>query len=1063
VTYKAFISYSRAVDASFADALHLALQRFAKPWNRRHALEVFRDKSDLSASAGLWPSISRAIDESEFFILVASPRAASSPWVRRELAEWRLQRPAEKLLIAVAGGELWWHDGEKDFDWSRTTALPADLRSYFSAEPLWCDFRPACERGAFSLTDEVFQDGVATLAATLHDRPKRELIGEDLRQHRRALRLARSAIALLSLLFVGVMVAATVAFVQRGRAEVARGEAVQQTIRAETARVEAENQKRDAVTARREAETQAGIARQQARIAEQRRLEAERQARFARSQSLGLQAVTAREEREYGLATSTVLAVEAASTYTDFESDRAVRSQIELLPEFNYTMRVPEGDAITSERYITGMAFSDDGRYFAAGSANGKTWIIDMATGKRLAELIQERPVRGIAFHPGSRLLAAMGDDGVVETVQSPDWHKTVLVREADPAHGLAFSPDGLQLSTGRAVYRSADGAEIWRRPAAAAASVFAYSPSGEYIVDAAPNAVRIYRSSDGGEVHGVVLNPERPLLTRASAVAFSADSHYVGASLTDGRLYLALTRDWKDQWIAFDTRGLNSFAFSRDRAVAVAGEDGTARVLRGLSDNPSARLYLMEGARVNHVQGRAHAVAFSPSGGLAASVGLDGYARVFNVETGSEVWRLDHGLRNGIESLLFNPDGSYLATATAGGNVQLYSVGPGKQVLGIPLHEKLRAAALDERHGCVAIADRDLTLHCAGQVRQLEPPEADARAATFSHDGAVLAASGGGPGVLLYDVATGKTTQTLPGKTRPMELVFSNHDRYLAVNQGGKITVFDLRSGTSFDCRVEGFLRSAAFSSDDRLLAVGGEITTSRGTRGVAVVLDLASRRQLDVVPCPQGVHGVALSPDGHYLGILYPDLLRVIDRRTGKEVMQVNDRGSAIRFSPSGRWLGMEAWNGGSVRLFQVSDWREMVRVEHLGTPLGMTFSADESTLLTASLSSPSQLEVRRHPLRSEAMVREVCARAGSLPYLPGTNLIATYRTICGSREMRRPGRVAGERSPPPSRRDHLHLHGPTPARVSRAAGPAAGRGVAPGGVPPAPILLVTQLTVE
>jgi hypothetical protein len=112
VTYKAFISYSRAVDASFADALHLALQRFAKPWNRRHALEVFRDKSDLSASAGLWPSISRAIDESEFFILVASPRAASSPWVRRELAEWRLQRPAEKLLIAVAGGELWWHDGE---------------------------------------------------------------------------------------------------------------------------------------------------------------------------------------------------------------------------------------------------------------------------------------------------------------------------------------------------------------------------------------------------------------------------------------------------------------------------------------------------------------------------------------------------------------------------------------------------------------------------------------------------------------------------------------------------------------------------------------------------------------------------------------------------------------------------------------------------------------------------------------------------------------------------------------------------------------------------------------
>ena len=33
--YAAFISYSHAVDGKLAPAIHMALQRFAKPWYRR--------------------------------------------------------------------------------------------------------------------------------------------------------------------------------------------------------------------------------------------------------------------------------------------------------------------------------------------------------------------------------------------------------------------------------------------------------------------------------------------------------------------------------------------------------------------------------------------------------------------------------------------------------------------------------------------------------------------------------------------------------------------------------------------------------------------------------------------------------------------------------------------------------------------------------------------------------------------------------------------------------------------------------------------------------------------
>ena len=54
--------------------LQEGLQRLAKPWYRLRALAVFRDESGLATNPHLWFSISEALDESEFFVLLASPR-----------------------------------------------------------------------------------------------------------------------------------------------------------------------------------------------------------------------------------------------------------------------------------------------------------------------------------------------------------------------------------------------------------------------------------------------------------------------------------------------------------------------------------------------------------------------------------------------------------------------------------------------------------------------------------------------------------------------------------------------------------------------------------------------------------------------------------------------------------------------------------------------------------------------------------------------------------------------------------------------------------------------------
>src|SRR4051812_44508415 len=121
--YAAFLSYSHAADGKLAPALQSGLQGFARPWFRLRALRVFRDEASLSANPGLWSSIQQALQGSQFFILLASPEAARSPWVAREVAYWLQHKSLATLLIVLTEGELAWDDAVGDFDWRRTTAF----------------------------------------------------------------------------------------------------------------------------------------------------------------------------------------------------------------------------------------------------------------------------------------------------------------------------------------------------------------------------------------------------------------------------------------------------------------------------------------------------------------------------------------------------------------------------------------------------------------------------------------------------------------------------------------------------------------------------------------------------------------------------------------------------------------------------------------------------------------------------------------------------------------------------------------------------------------------------
>jgi tetratricopeptide (TPR) repeat protein len=215
--YDAFISYSHAKDMAIATALQREIQTLGKPWYRRRSLRVFRDDTGLSATPHLWPSIEEALGQSRFLILLASPEAATSWWVDREAAYWVANKSIDTLLIALTSGTLSWNRVNGDFQWSNETPLPAALKGRSSAEPRWIELQSY--RGEVRPRDAKFQELAANFAATIRGIPKEDLLSQEIRQQRRALRHALIAAGLLLVLTFTTAWQWRSAVAQRHRAE----------------------------------------------------------------------------------------------------------------------------------------------------------------------------------------------------------------------------------------------------------------------------------------------------------------------------------------------------------------------------------------------------------------------------------------------------------------------------------------------------------------------------------------------------------------------------------------------------------------------------------------------------------------------------------------------------------------------------------------------------------------------------------------------------------------------------------------------------------------------------
>jgi len=201
--YKVFLSYSHAADAQLAARLQHGLKRIGTPWFKPSTLRVFRDETGLEVGGQLRQSLEQHLEQSEYFLLLASPDAAVSRWVIAEVEWWRKHRGTDTILLLITGGSIEWDPAAGDFDWRITNCLPAALRGQFADEPLFVDLRWASGRQRLTLKDERFRNAVLTLAATLYGRPREELDIEDRRAQRRFRSIA--AVGGLAMLLLAII------------------------------------------------------------------------------------------------------------------------------------------------------------------------------------------------------------------------------------------------------------------------------------------------------------------------------------------------------------------------------------------------------------------------------------------------------------------------------------------------------------------------------------------------------------------------------------------------------------------------------------------------------------------------------------------------------------------------------------------------------------------------------------------------------------------------------------------------------------------------------------------
>ncbi|MEV6304873.1 TIR domain-containing protein [Actinoplanes sp. NPDC051861] len=1019
MSFNGFISYSHAADGKLAPAVQRGLHRLAKPWHRRRALWIFRDQTGLSVTPGLWSSIQKALDGSEWFVLLASPAAARSAWVNREIEYWIATKPAGRILPVVTDGEWRWDADRGDLS-ADSTAVPDALRGVFAEEPLFLDLRWAHDDRKLNLRDSRFRDAIAELAAPMHGVSKDELESEDLRQHRQGRRLRRVAVAAVALLTVVASGTAVLADHNADRATAAaveaqrqqqdashqRGEAERYAEQArrqeENARVQAENahtQEARARAATTERKQQEERAREQQDAAQRAAAEAERQEKAARRQQelakraqelARQQEAVAREQRELALRSSR----EATSQRIIAEQQQRLAEEAAAETErqrrnAQQQQRMAEEAAAEAlrQKAIAGEAAEEALRQKAVAEQNERKAEVAAEEARRQEANAEEQK----RVTTGRRLInqakTTIDTDPVTalrlgiaaQRIQPGTEARTELAGIVTSARRAGTVSDAWYAAYGPgdviAVVESDFLAGLWS--VADRANPVRLAPLDGFLFTAQPvfsRDGRLLVISGGYELAPHlfdVSDPAHPVLLATVPVemgkwtTLSPDGRMLGVVDFDGAWSLWDVADpARPTLLTRQAKGYPApLGFSPDgRSVVTAGAPGT---VWDITDRTRP-------TEVGTLPGRWARVAVHPVRPLLATNDEEGNLAFWRLDDPAKP-RRDGTAQARSHTVAFSPDGRTMAGSDDTGTARLWDLTDTP----VPMFE------LNDHGGSpssLSFSSDGRTLATVGSLRTLSLWNATAH---------------GEPTAV--GEADGTTGRTVTAALTP------DGRRLTTVQADGTATVWDVadraRPVERATVRVrDGAAGMAAVSPSGGLIAVGGLTDGARVT--LTDVSDPSAPRTAGGVPGGEPDGRLTFSPDGRTLAVdigAYTIMLwDVTDPYRPDPVSILDGEGwvEAITYSPDGNTVAVG--EGRSVVLWDVTDRSEPVRRTtlkgHSDAVLAAAFSPDGRTLATGSADRTAAVWDLTGRARRKAILTGTKAAVWSVAFGPDGRTLTT-----------------------------------------------------------------------
>ncbi len=796
------------------------------------------------------------------------------------------------MLVILTDGELVWRAAERDFDWSATTALPPLLSGTIRDEPLYVDLRWAKKSEELSIRHTQFRAAILDLASPLHGRPKDELDGEDVRQHRRTRRMTWAAGTLLVLLTMASILAAYVAIAQRRVAVRQSQVALSRLLAVESSRMLPEH-----------LDVALLLAAAADRSAPTLEARAALRSAFQRSPRL-LRFLEAGQGRVFGVAATrgpdTLLSISENGTLATWSRDTGTPLSSARLAEQRVTatafsaagtalaLGTADGAIIVADPTtgrtlpfptghhgaVTILGFSRDGLTLASAGSDGTVAVWDPATGRRKDHgRIRGTEVKSIALSPdGQRIAANLNGprlSRVVFAAMAHDGMPTEIAEGSGARTDVVFGHDGTTLAFGdrhdrvilwdvisRRRLRSLRGPESW-------VTSLALHPDGMKVVTG---------RGDGAVLLWDLAKSEKPTALEGhsqsvSEVTFSPDGTRL-ASRAGREVRLHDVDDPRRSIALIGHRGeVMTVAFQAGGEVLVTGDAEGRLLVWTLNAGRQTDVVVVGDGSIG--RGEVHSVAFHPDGALLAAGGGGGAIALWDMERGRRV-RVFDGHRSSVYSMSFSPDGRALATGSLDRTVKLFDVATGNVLGDWPGHDgkvvtvafRPDGKALAAQRDPVSIGLWDIERRTEGPPLRLSGTASEILSLAFRGYGTLLAAGLGDGRIALTSATADREIRALDGRhCGASSLAFSPDGRRLASgSRDGTIVLWGVESGSQSLVmrRHQGAVTGLAFTPDGSKLA-------SSSFDGTVVIWNLATGQPGAVLEGHDAyVVALAISRDG-------------------------------------------------------------------------------------------------------------------------------------------------------------------------------------------------------